>query len=358
MFKPLYTITNEILKKVGQIDASKQVIDSTNIIPEWEVKLRKEATERMIHFGTHLEGNPLNFEEVKDFLDGKEVIAPAKDLQEIISYRNALQFVMRIINQIGPGRPYILTIETISEIHRLITENILSTEHSGIYRKRQIIIRNTQTGEISYTPPPSVEIPFILEDLVNWVNSKEGKDFHPVIKAGIIHFEINRIHPFLDANPKTAQLVTFLILALDNYHFQGYFCLEEFFDQDPIKYFSLLQKVASQDVIDSNDRDLTPWLSYFIEGFATEVLQIKDKVQRVSTESHLKDRFGFKVELNERQMIILEYLKRHGSMMNKDFRKIFPDYSDDTVLREMKFLKQKGLVKKEGGTKKAQYVLA
>jgi Fe2+ or Zn2+ uptake regulation protein len=43
--------------------------------------------------------------------------------------------------------------------------------------------------------------------------------------------------------------------------------------------------------------------------------------------------------------------------MNKDFRKIFPDFSDDTVLRELKFLKEKGLVKKVGGTKKAQYIL-
>jgi DeoR/GlpR family transcriptional regulator of sugar metabolism len=56
-------------------------------------------------------------------------------------------------------------------------------------------------------------------------------------------------------------------------------------------------------------------------------------------------------------MIILEYLRKHDNMMNKDFRKIFPDYSDDTVLRELKFLKEKGLVKKVGGTKKAQYVL-
>ena len=50
---------------------------------------------------------------------------------------------------------------------------------------------------------------------------------------------------------------------------------------------------------------------------------------------------GSQVELNERQMIIMEYLHRHKSMMNKDFRKMFPDYSDDTVLRELKFLKQK-----------------
>jgi DeoR/GlpR family transcriptional regulator of sugar metabolism len=74
-------------------------------------------------------------------------------------------------------------------------------------------------------------------------------------------------------------------------------------------------------------------------------------------DARVKDKLGEQMTLNERQMLIMEYLHRHKSMQNKDFRKIFPDYSDDTVLRELKFLKQKGLVKKTGGTKNAMYVL-
>jgi predicted HTH transcriptional regulator len=148
-----------------------------------------------------------------------------------------------------------------------------------------------------------------------------------------------------------------MVLALDDYYFHDFMTLNEYFDQDPVKYFSLIQKVARQKVVDSSDRDITEWLEYFVEGFAEEVLSIREKVKLVSRESHIKDKFGFGVELNERQMIILEYLRKHDSMMNKDFRKIFPDFSDDTVLRELKFLKEKGLVKKVGGTKKAQYML-
>ena len=72
----------------------------------------------------------------------------------------------------------------------------------------------------------------------------------------------------------------------------------------------------------------------------------------------IKNKLGAQVELNERQMLIMEYLHRHGSMQNRDFRKIFPDFSDDTVLREMGFLKKKGLIKKVGGTKKARYELS
>ena len=90
---------------------------------------------------------------------------------------------------------------------------------------------------------------------------------------------------------------------------------------------------------------------------AIELNRVKEKVQRISVDARIKDKLGEQVMLNERQMLILEYLHRHKSIQNKEFRKIFPDFSDDTVLRELRFLIQKSLVKKMGGTKKATYVL-
>jgi predicted HTH transcriptional regulator len=122
-------------------------------------------------------------------------------------------------------------------------------------------------------------------------------------------------------------------------------------------YYLTLQAVSNQLVLDTHERDLTPWLEYFVKGVAIELNRVKEKVRRVSTDARIKNKLGAQVELNERQMLIMEFLHRHGSIQNKDFRKIFPDFSDDTVLREIKFLKKKGLIKKVGGTKKAQYVL-
>ncbi len=89
-----------------------------------------------------------------------------------------------------------------------------------------------------------------------------------------------------------------------------------------------------------------------------QIGELKDGIKKMVADSRTEDQLGEKVELNERQMIILEYLKRYKEMRNRDFRKIFPDFSDDTVLREMKLLKQKGIVKKVGNTKMATYVLS
>ncbi|KKR83722.1 MAG: hypothetical protein UU73_C0002G0023 [Candidatus Daviesbacteria bacterium GW2011_GWA1_41_61] len=352
-----YTITNKTLRNIGVIDAAREVILNSPLIPAWEAKFRKEAMERFVHHGTHLEGNQLSFEEAQQVLDGQEVMARDRDIQEVINYRNVLKFIDTIASKIGSNNPYILTVETILEVHRLTVERVVHPEQSGKFRVRQVVIKNSKTGQISYTPPPAAEVPYLIEDLVNWINSGQSKDLHPVIKAGIIHYELARIHPFVDGNGRTCRAIATLIMFLEGYDIRKLFSLEEYFDANPMNYYTTLQAVSNQLVLDSYERDLTPWVDYFIEGVAIELNKIKERVRRISLDSHVKDRLGEQVELNERQMLIMEFLHRHKRMQNKDFRKIFPDYSDDTVLREIKFLKQKGLVKKQGGTKNAVYML-
>lgn len=358
MFIAKYTITNSILKNIGRVDGARELIMNASLIPVWEAKFRKEASERTIHHGTHLEGNPLTEEEVKDVLSGEDVIARDRDIQEVLNYRNVLKFIDQAANQLGGGiAVYKLNVDTVLEIHRLTTEKILAPEISGAFRSKQVVIKNSKTGLISYIPPVSVEVPYQVEDLVNWINSEESKDIHPVIKAGIVHYELARIHPFVDGNGRVARAVATLVMFLENYDIRKFFSLEEHFDDDPMTYYLTLQAVSNQLVMDTHERDLTPWLEYFTQGVAIELNRVKEKVQRISMDTRLRDKLGEQVLLNERQTQILEYLHRYKEMQNKDFRKIFPDFSDDTVLRELKFLKQKGLVKKVGGTKKATYVL-
>ena len=357
MFIPKFSITNRILKDMGIVEASKEVIMHAPLVPAWEAKFRKEAMERTVHHGTHLEGNALSEDEVKDVLEGQEVIARDRDVQEVLNYRNVLKFIDAVQAQIGSSGAYNFTLETILEIHRLTTEKILPPESSGKFRIRQVVIRNTKTGQISYTPPPAVELPYLVEDLVNWINSDEAKQVHPVIKAGIIHYEIARIHPFVDGNGRVSRAVATLIMFLDGYDIRKFFSFEEYFDENPMDYYLTLQAVSNQLVLDTHERDITPWLEYFTQGVAIELNRVKEKVQRISVDARIKDKLGEQLMLTERQMMIMEYLHRHKAMTNKDFRKIFPDFSDDTVLRELQFLRKKGLLKKVGGTKKATYVL-
>ncbi len=357
MFTAKYTITNRILKSIGMIDASREMVESMPLIPGWEIRLKKEALEKTVHQSISLDGNPLSMEDVKDILDGKEVNRTDLEVQEANNYKNALKFIDHITSQIGTGQSYILTLDTIMEFHHQLVNKIIDQSQAGFFRMRQVVLKNSKTGEVSYLPPPAAEVPYLMEDLINWINSEQSRDLHPVIKAGIIHFEFSRIHPYTVGNGGVARLVSLLVLFLEGYRLRGFVSIDEYFATDAYLYFHILQSVFNQRVVDSHERDLTPWLEYYCAGVAIEFNKTKERVKRVSSEAHVKDKLGDEVTLNERQMIIMEYLHRHKQMKNSDFRKIFPEHSDDTVLRELRALKKMGLINKEGGTKKAVYVI-
>ena len=117
-----------------------------------------------------------------------------------------------------------------------------------------------------------------------------------------------------------------------------------------------MQTVSNQKVESLSARDLTVWLEYFCEGLAEELVKVKDRVQKLSLDSRLKGRTG-QIALSERQMKLVEYIEANGSINNRAWRSLLRDYSDDTILRDLKDLQKKRLIKKKGSTKGAVYVL-
>src|ERR1700690_2034319 len=93
MFKPRFTITNKILKNIGSIEASKEVIDNAPLLPYFEKEFREDAMVRTIHYGTHIEGNELNLNEAEKVLKGQDVSARERDVQEVINYRKVMDYI-------------------------------------------------------------------------------------------------------------------------------------------------------------------------------------------------------------------------------------------------------------------------
>lgn len=345
MFTPSFTITNKILTNIAKIEAAEEMIQHAPLLPLWEKKFQEEAVVRAVYHGTHLEGNKLQVDEARDVLLGKEVVGRLRDIQEIINYRKVLE----LIDEEAKKKIEKITEMLIKKIHRVIVDKILSSEYSGEYRQKQVVIRDSYTGEITFRPPAAIEVPFLMREFIYWLNQTTNEQLHPVLKAGIAHHELVRIHPFIDGNGRVARVLATLILFLGGYDIRRFFSLEEYYDRDAASYYKNLQKATNG--------DLTSWLEYFTYGTAYEFEKIKDRVLKLSRDVKLKEKFGGQIFLTERQIKIIEYLQEVGYLQNQQFSNLFPDLSEDTVLRDLKDLMNKGLIKKVGSTKSARYVL-
>jgi Fic family protein len=351
MFDPKFTITNKILTNVAKIEAAREIIENSPLVPAWEQKFREEAMVRAVHYGTHIEGNDLTLEEAKDVIEGKEITARRRDIQEVLNYQKVVEY----INKEGKSKNEIDE-ETLLNVHKLTVDQLVPEDQVGNYRKVRVVVRGVETGQITFTPPEATEVPSQIKQMLSWLNDESAKTSSPILKAGTLLYEVVRIHPFTEGNGRTARALATLSLFKDGYDVKRFFSLEEYYDQDISGYYKALQSASNQLVVEESERDLTSWLEYFTEGLAVEITRIKDKVKKLSVDLRLKGRQG-QIVLNERQIKIVEYLDKNGQINNAVWRELFPMISDDTILRDLKALMKNKIIKKRGSTKAAVYLL-
>lgn len=368
MYVPKYTITTEILKNVGVVEAAKEVIEHAPLVPAWEMRFRADATLRAAHYGTALEGNDLTMGEAKIILDKgvgsvgeaseQGVVARERDVQEVINYRNVLDFINKAAEweHKSEEQPFQYTQELLFEIHKLVTEKLLPSGESGAFRTAQVVLRNSVTGEIGFRPPQALEVPFLIEEFLRWLNEDYGRKEHPIIRAAVTHYVLAAVHPFTEGNGRTARAFATLVLFEEGYDVKRFFALEEYFDKHAEDYFGSLMQVSNQ-TSKLEDRDLTPWVVTFTKALALELARIKEKVRELSVDIKMKEKIGKQVALSERQMKLIEYLTANGQITMAEAREVLPMVSEDTILREFKYLLEKEVVKKLGSTKAAKYVM-
>jgi len=348
MYAPKFTITNKILKNIGIIEASKEVIDHAPLLPFYEKEFQKDALARTVHHGTHIEGNELNLNQAEKVMMGEVVAARARDIQEVINYRK----VMERIGELKVQSEKLKVDEGfVKELHNMTVDKILDSSRCGVYRTTQVVVKNSLTGEVTFRPPLPIAVPIQSKELLEFINNSE--DIHPVLKSGAVHYELVRIHPFVDGNGRVGRALSTYILFQEGYDIRKFFSLEEYFDKDAAAYYDALQSVGR------SDGDLSNWLEYFTQGLAIELSKIKDKIERISVDASLKQKLGgAPFLLTDRQLKIMEYIQKTGYLQNQAFSSLFPMVSEDTVLNELKVLLKAGIIKKSGKTKGAKYIMS
>ncbi len=365
MYTPRYTISNNLLKYIGRIEACREIILNAPLVPSWEAHFREDAVVRSIHHGTHLEGNEITKEqaerlvhlEVEKNEDAGQVAQDAgiyakhRDVQEVINYRSVLEWIDQ--HAIGDEKKRLFTLENLKKIHAIAMDKLMDTDAAHQLRTQQVVVRSVETGEVVFRPPVSLDIPFLLEEFLTWLNSKDAQEIHPVIRAGIVHYELVRIHPFVDGNGRTARAMAMLVLYAEGYDVKRFFSLEDYFDKDIQEYYRAILSVQQ-----NTERDATYWLEYFSYGLAVELDRIREQVLKLSQDIKLKNKLGTQVALSERQIILLELLQANGQITTTEANAALPMISTDTILRDIKDLVEKGIIRKFGVTKGVVYKLS
>lgn len=191
-----FNVSAEAINMIAEIST---LLERHNIALEGEYGLKQRKANRVktIHSSLAIEGNTLSEDEVRDIINGKQVVAPIRQIQEV---KNAIR-VYDLYSQLNPFDE-----RDLKKAHGIMMEAL--TDDAGRYRSGGVGVFG-ERGLVHMAPPPQ-RVPELMGDLFSWL--KNSKD-HLLIRSCVFHYEFEFIHPFSDGNGRTGRLWQSLILG-------------------------------------------------------------------------------------------------------------------------------------------------
>lgn len=228
-YEPPFGITNRMLKSVSSISEKLGKIETWRTL-ERQPHLRRNNRIQSVHSSLKIEANSLSLDNVRDVLNEREVIGPAKEIQEI---KNAFA----AYDQIEAVDPY--NLGDLLRLHGVMTH--LTVEESGVFRScAESVYRGGVCIHIA-TPPDLV--PSLMRQLFDWM-MQQREEIHPLILSSVFHYEFVFIHPFRDGNGRMARLWQTALLSRWNPLFQ-YIPIESQIERFQDEYYDAIAASTS-----------------------------------------------------------------------------------------------------------------
>ena len=229
-YQPPFTITNDMVRLVSEVAEKIGRLDRYQSL-DAKPHLRRNNRIRSIHSSLAIEANSLSIGAVRGVIDGKTVIGPEKEIQEV---KNAY----KAYDELGKFDPF--SIDELKRLHGIMT--YLTVDESGQFRHGEEGVFDG--GRCIFMAPPAMRVPGLMEDLFSWMKQARG-DVHPLILSSVFHYEFVFIHPFADGNGRMARLWQTSLLCEWNPIFQ-YLPIESRVHAFQSEYYEAISKCHSE----------------------------------------------------------------------------------------------------------------
>ncbi|MCI5729989.1 MAG: Fic family protein [Eubacterium sp.] len=332
------TLTNEILKYIIEIEKNRYRVSTVKLSRNVANKLRKNSKKKSSYASNKIEGNPLSEKQVDEVIESDERKHFLKPEQEVRNYFLALNYLEAMVNKREP-----FSKQLIMDVQKLV-EKGASKEKIGLRGPMPpgvlFAVYDSKTGNPDYIPPEYCDIPALIDELVEYVNTT---DDHPLIVAAVVHYQLVTIHPFEDGNGRTARLLSGYIMDLNGYGFNGIGSLEEYFAYDIDEYYESIQMGLPALYYSGRDNPPHPevWINYFlrmVQLYSNKVCDLQISSNETDVEGSISYLRGKEKEL---LLLLIKKYKREFTPIevSKELK-----VTNKTVINRLSVLSKNGFV--------------
>jgi Fic family protein len=211
------------------------------------------------------------------FKDDKDI----SDVKEVHNYVLALDCGLKRLKELP------LSLRLLRELHKILLEGVRGGEsRPGEFRQVQNWIgpEGCNLEEALYVPPSVDEMNEALASLEKYLNQKDN--LPPLIRVGLVHYQFEAIHPFIDGNGRIGRLLIILLLCAWDILPQPLLYLSPYFESNRQAYYNLLLEVSERGAWEE-------WLNFFLTAVK---IQADDAILRINKMMELKEDYRAKVQ--------------------------------------------------------------
>ena len=218
------------------------------------------------------------------------------DVREVFNYVRALDHGLDRLKELP------VSLRLIREIHAKLLENVRGGHLTpGKFRSTQNWIgpSGSTLESATYVPPMVDEMQLALNALEKFIHT--DTDIPPLVRAGMIHYQFEAIHPFLDGNGRIGRLLIILLLCEWELLPQPLLNLSVYFEHYRQEYYDRLLAVSQRGKWEE-------WLMFFLRGIT---MQSRDSLFRMTRLQGIREKYGNKVQFDRntaRMSVVLDFL--------------------------------------------------
>jgi len=231
-------------RQLALLDAVSSRIPNINLFVSMYV--RKEAL-----MSSQIEGTQATLEDILDPILDENT---NRDVADVINYIKAMEFALKRLQELP------ISNRLIKEIHAVLMAGVRGKEkRPGEFRNSQNWIGGfgSTLKNATYIPPNVEDMARTMSDLEKYINSDDDLDI--LIRSGLIHYQFEAIHPFLDGNGRIGRLLIVLFLIEKGLLKTPVLYISYFLKKNRIEYYDRLSEVR-------NKGNYEQWVKFFLQA--------------------------------------------------------------------------------------------
>lgn len=269
---PPIEISEDILEQLIKANSQLAILESVATrIPDVDLfvsmYVRKEAL-----MSSQIEGTQATLEDVLDPLIEDNT---NRNVADVVNYIKATEYAIRRLHELP------LCNRLLKETHAILMEGVRGQEKNpGEFRCSQNWIggKGSTLRNAKYIPPSPDDMTEAMSDLEKYINADDRLD--GLIRAALIHYQFETIHPFLDGNGRIGRLLITLFLMEKKILTTPALYISYFLKKNRVEYYDRMTEVRSKG-------NYEQWVKFFLQAIAESA---KDAIAAIDELTALHDK--------------------------------------------------------------------